>query len=70
MYIHEAIKEAMPRGKCIRRRDDFWIQSKLVLFPTTTCEGIIIAESNNRLAPRWNPDADDLMADDWEVLPG
>ena len=69
MYIHEAIKEAMPKGECIRRRDDFWIQYKLVLFPTTY-GGILLAESGSRLAQRWNPNSDALMADDWEVLPG
>lgn len=70
MYIHEAIKEAMPRGKCIRRRDDFWVESRIVLFPTTTHEGIIIVGPGRKSCPRWNPDATDLMADDWEVLPG
>lgn len=70
MYIHEAIKEAMPKGKSIRRNDDFWIQSRIVLYPTTTCDGMILIGPGRKALPRWNPDARDLMADDWMVLSG
>lgn len=69
MYIHEAIKQAMPLGKCIRRRCDDWVQNRLVLYSTTTCEGMILCGHDN-LLPRWEPNANDLLADDWEVLPG
>ena len=70
MYIHEAIKDAMPRGKAIRRTCDSWVQLRTVLFPTTTSDGMIISGPGSKCHPRWNPDAEDLMADDWEVLPG
>lgn len=70
MYIHEAIKEAMPNGKSIRRRCEVWVQMRMFLVPTTTCEGMILGGDGDSLCPRWNPDAADLMANDWEVLPG
>lgn len=68
MYIHEAIKEAIHKGTTIRRRDEVWIQFNLSLILPIS-EPLLLVESGSRLAHRYNPNAIDLMADDWEVWP-
>jgi len=68
MYIQEAIKKAMETGHGITRTS--WPEEDpITLIPTNTTSGIITA-GLFRKAPayRWQPKADDLLADDWQVV--
>ena len=61
MFIHEAVKEAIEKHGNIRRR--IWESIGTELFITTP---LMFAK---RKGPRcWSPVADELMADDWEVV--
>ena len=64
MFIHEAVKEAMNRGKLIHRKSSpFWMMNP------TNAPCSIMTHSESKELPRCSvPEADDLMADDWEVV--
>lgn len=63
MFIHEAVKEAMEKGKLIYRRPyPFWKME-----PTNTSDCIMTHAEDKAPCRCWNPQADDLMADDWEI---
>ena len=74
MYIHEAIEKAIKEnGRIIRssaRRPESDLYS--VITPTNSYDTCLITVLYNgkprRTAGRWNPTADDLMADDWTVI--
>lgn len=69
MLIHEAVKEALHQGKGLARKnwDESWLYT--TIFPTNSSECCIVTNrSAQRSHPRWNPTADDLMADDWKVV--
>lgn len=73
MYIHEAVTEAMAKGKRIARKNESRDQSYwpiTALEPTNNVNGIIIWSTNSKRppTPRWQPQAEDLMADDWVVV--
>lgn len=65
MLIHEAIKLGQETGKRIRRKS--W-PSILSIEPTDSPYKLCIAYAVNK-APRrgWQPTAQDLIADDWEI---
>lgn len=81
MFIHEAVKEAMAKGLAITRipkdrSEEFgslWDITAIV--PTNTRDCCFIgytadSEIDGELLPvgrRWNPEAEDLLADDWVV---
>lgn len=64
MNIYQATKEAMAKGMSITR-------NAIIITPTNGPECCLIEMANGRcekLPGRcWNPKADDLMADDWEL---
>ena len=63
MFIHEAVKEAMEKDRCIRRkRWPAWIMK-----PTNTSD-CVMCVFENKVVRCWNPQANDLAADDWEVV--
>lgn len=66
MLISEAVKEAIKTGGKITRKD---FQGHLFK-PTNTPDGVIILapKSKKPHSKRWQPCADDLMAEDWEVV--
>lgn len=73
MYIHEAVTKVLENGKYITRKpsDPETIWSFTRLEPTNGLECVII--HNDKLRhhsprARWQPTAEDLMADDWEVV--
>ncbi len=69
MNIIEATKQALPQGKGITRK--IWDRQHLLMaiFPTNTSECCIASTLGNHLPkPRWNPTADDLLAEDWKVI--
>lgn len=64
MLIHEAVKEAMEKGKLIYRRPwPFW-----KFEPKNTMDCVIIHARDKEPKRCWNPQAEDLMANDWEVV--
>lgn len=77
MNIQEATKQAMAQGLAITRRtgrqDSVWTQ--VAVLPTNTRDCYIIVQLNAlrakklniHLSRRWNPYAEDILADDWDV---
>ena len=66
VYIHEAVRAATLTNKHIARVDMLALGMKIR--PTDTFDCCIISESNKSPAPRWEPKAEDLTADDWCVV--
>ncbi len=72
MRIDEAVRESMETGGLIRRREDSW-DDRIAIKPTNSykaCIGVILKRGMRQREGRswWNPTADDIMADDWEVI--
>lgn len=78
MYIHEAIKKAMKSGSALRRKtgEEFTLWSQVAILPTNTTDccyivTTVIEEGHRKCVHpgrRWNPLAEDLLADDWELI--
>ena len=68
MNIQEATKKAVAEGKQITRVNSWWGggENGIKIRPTDTDECCIISVAKKE-APRWNPQAEDLTADDWVV---
>lgn len=68
MHIHKAIKLAMEIGRGITR--ERWeakgLEMNIIPTNTTSCMIIDCLHSKSPCR-RWNPSADDLIADDWEL---
>lgn len=68
MNIVEATKEAMSKGVGISRESWHFGSDVFAIIPTnTTLNCIFYSVPFDRKSPRWNPSADDLTADDWEL---
>lgn len=67
MNIQDAVKEAIRKDGYIRRKS---IQSNTLIKPTNSydCCILIVKGKENRQSRYWNPTANDLMDDDWEVI--
>ncbi len=67
MNIQEAVKKAIKDGKHITRKA---FKEKLYIEPTDTPDCCIISAPEPRKNPRrgWQPQAEDLLADDWIVI--
>lgn len=63
--ICEAVKIATQSNKKIFR--DKWGNIGLYIQPTNGPECCIVYKNNKPSAKRWNPKAEDLTADDWNV---
>lgn len=62
--ICKAAREAVKTGQLISRAawpDGLWVR------PTNTDECCIIGMEGRTPSPRWQPAAEDLIADDWEL---
>lgn len=71
MSIQEAVKIAIEQRKYIRRKTCFY--GRTLIQPTNTYDCCMIFVQGDRRETQsrfWNPTADDLMADDWEVVEG
>lgn len=73
MYIHEAIMALTKMKPCIRRRAwEYPTNSPRIgvkLQPTNSPDGcIVISGTEKTLRHGWQPTAQDLMAEDWEVV--
>ena len=73
MRIDEAVKKAMKTKGCIYREEVVkkFSENYAVIQPTNSYEACILIIFKNGKAERssrcWNPTADDLMAEDWNV---
>lgn len=70
MYIHEAVAKAVAEDKYIIRTDSLFFKgSGLKLKPTNTDDCVMcISQQKEKSRPRWNPKAEDLTSDKWEVV--
>ncbi|CUT95614.1 conserved hypothetical protein [Staphylococcus capitis] len=72
MNIQEATKLAMERGKPIYRSSEFETFRKpgdnLELLPTNSYGYVVVKPRQKAFYPLWQPMAEDLLADDWEVV--
>lgn len=72
MNIQEATKIAMENGKSIHRKSEFDVLRKpgenLELLPTNSYGYVVVKPRQKAFYPMWQPMAEDLIADDWEVV--
>ena len=69
MNIHDAVAEALKKNAYIRRSGLIW--SACLIKPTNSYNCcIIFCIGGCSPFKWWNPKAEDLMADDWEVVTG
>lgn len=74
MHIHEAVKEALKEDGFICRKSvrEYNMSIFGVIKPTNTYDTCLLLVVKNGEIDKgsrwWNPTADDLTADDWEVL--
>ena len=67
MNIQEATKQAVAEGKRITRSNAWWGgENGTKIRPTVTDECCIVSDAKKG-APSWNPQAEELTADDWVV---
>lgn len=68
MLIHEAIWKANVDSKAIRRM--IWREQGLVIIPTNSdaLKMYVVSLEGKKGSRYWNPSAEDLTADDWEVF--
>lgn len=69
MNIQEATKKAVAEGKQITRTNSWWGggENGIKIRPTNTDECCIVSTAKMEVL-RWNPQAEDLIADDWAVM--
>lgn len=69
MTINEAVKLSIKENKCITRIGNPFPVYILLTDTTDCCIGFLKDENGNlkKSAVRWNPYAEDLIADDWEL---
>lgn len=73
MFIHEAVELSLKSGRHIRRRE--WVAKngwqEFRVLPTNDQDRCIpsLWEYGNEVSRlrNWNPSADDLIADDWQL---
>ena len=72
MNIQEATKIAMKNGKPIHRKSEFDVLRKpgenLELLPTNSYGYVVVKPRQKAFYPMWQPMAEDLIADDWEII--
>lgn len=68
MNIQNAVKHALETNGCIKRKNLHYSQT--IIRPTNSydCCIIFVAGKENQQSRYWNPTADDLTADDWDVV--
>lgn len=73
MYIHEAIQARTEGNPHIRRKkwvDSFGTVRTPRIIPTSSPDGMIVdSRAAKGLCRGWQPTAEDLVADDWEITP-
>lgn len=68
MNIQEAVTKAILNSKSIYRQSEKNEGIEVNILPTNTLECCLLITSDNEfVGKRWNPNANDLIADDWKV---
>lgn len=66
MDIRSAVIQANKKGKYIYRQSEK--ELKISILPTNTEDCcLLISAENNQIGKKWNPNANDLIATDWEI---
>lgn len=73
MYIHEAINATSKKNPYITRRmwrytTDHACPASVWIHPTNSPDCCIVGSETTAPRRGWQPTADDLVADDWEVV--
>lgn len=76
MYIHKAVKLAMEQNKFITipgEKGNLWFKIKPTNDPEYNCalygiDGQLPERDIHALSHGWQPDADDLISDRWELV--
>lgn len=68
MTIQNAGKKAMQANKCIMRKISFWTENDLKIKPTNTDNYCICMKKGSPAKRGWEPQAEDLIANDWIVV--
>lgn len=68
MYLHEAVKRAGKTGKYIVRKSTYNEHCGYKLMPTNTGDNCIVVPVKGLPTRGWQPNADDLAADDWMLI--
>ena len=68
MFIHEAIRRANVESKAIRIMP--WKEQGLGIIPTNSdaLKMYVVSLEGKKGSRYWNPSAEDLTTDDWEVF--
>lgn len=66
MYINEAVRKALSQKKYIARK--LMADIGIKIQPTNSLDCCVISKTDKSPAPRWQPSAEDLVADDWSVV--
>ena len=67
MLISEAVAEAMQTRACIKRKCHDW-PIGIKIMPTNTSDCCVLLAKNKAPCRGWEPQAKDLIADDWEIV--
>ena len=67
MFIHDAAKKAMEKN-CYMKREKVWWSDFIKLMPTNTDDCIVIHHQSKPPCRGWEPNAEDLTADDWVLV--
>lgn len=68
MNIKETVELAMKEGKYIYKESEKNEGIEIDIFPTNTWDCcVLISKDSEKVGKRWNPSANDLVADDWEI---
>lgn len=66
MGIIEATKQAIEKGCCIKHES--W-EFDIAVLPTDICYELLMEETAKKeRRPSWNPQTDDILADDWSLV--
>ncbi len=68
MDIIQAIKKAKEEQRAIRRKS--WASDGLCIIPTNSeYLGLFVVSENGKKGTRyWNPNAEDLLSEEWELF--
>lgn len=68
MNIKDAVTIALKENKYIYRQSEKDEGIQVNILPTNTFDCCLLTTDDNEFAgKRWNPNANDLIADDWEI---
>ncbi|PMD71464.1 Thoeris anti-defense Tad2 family protein [Companilactobacillus nuruki] len=67
MNIRKAIIKARAKQKGITRQK--WMPYAATIIPTNTSSCFILVpfDEDDRIGRRWNPTAEDILANDWQI---